>query len=210
MKAVTFDGFGAPEVLQVVERSSPQPGPGEVVVAVTAATINPTDLMMLDGTQAPLMAGLKPPFIAGMEYSGHIAAIGQGMDLLLGTPVIGVINPRTSKGGAQAAQICVSAKSVAGVAPGMDLVSAATVPMNALTAMLALEMLALAPGQSVLVTGGAGMVGGRSPSTGVGQPFCRNWASAMRERIFAITGSATAEARLPTRPRSSGNPVWRA
>jgi len=160
MKAVVFHEFGGPEVLRIEERPRYQPGPEEVVVAVAAATVNPTDLMMLHGIHASVMTDLVPPFIAGMEYSGRVAAIGERVDLSVGTEVLGVVNPRTPRGGAQAQEIVVPATFVAGLATGSNLLSAATVPMNALTAMLALEMLGLLPGQTLLVTGGSGMVGG--------------------------------------------------
>ena len=52
MRAVAFDVFGGPEVLHVAEMPEPQAGPGTVVVKVAAATINPTDVMMLAGKQA--------------------------------------------------------------------------------------------------------------------------------------------------------------
>ena len=160
MKAVTFHEFGGPEVLRIEDRPRRAPGPGELTVAVAAAPINPTDLLMLRGAQASMMTGLAPPFIAGMEYAGRVTAVGAGVDLPIGTAVIGVINPRTPKGGAQAEEIVVSANSVARIAKDADLVSASTVPMNALTAILALDMLNLARGQTLLVTGGAGMLGG--------------------------------------------------
>jgi NADPH:quinone reductase-like Zn-dependent oxidoreductase len=159
MKAVTFDSFGSPDVLRITDLPDPVPGPGEVVVAVCAATINPTDLMMLGGQQARLMTHLSPPFIAGMEFSGHVLRAGPRVALVPGQAVIGVVNPRRPQGGAQAQRICVPAVSVAPVAASGDLAAAATVPMNALTGMLALEFLALPPGSSLLVTGGAGQLG---------------------------------------------------
>lgn len=164
MKAVVFDSFGGPEVLHVADRPDPVAGPGEVVVAVAASTVNPTDMMMRSGAQAAMMKDLAPPFITGMEFSGRILAAGPGvdpgMDLAPGTPVIGVLNPRTPRGGAYAERIAVSARSVAVLDEGTDLIGAATVPMNALTASMALDLLNLAPGAPLMVTGGAGMLGG--------------------------------------------------
>ena len=126
---------------------------------VAATTVNPTDLMMRSGAQAAMMAGLTPPYIAGMEFSGTLLDPGPS-GLKQGQPVIGVVNPRTSRGGAYAEIIAVSARSIAPLSPKVDLVAAATVPMNALTAALALDFLALKRGQTLLVTGGAGMLGG--------------------------------------------------
>lgn len=159
MEAVLFDRFGPPEVLKIAERAEPVAGPDEVVVRVAAATINPTDLMMRRGEQAALMTELVPPYIAGMEFSGRVHAIGANVSLVPGQPMIGVVNPRRPQGGAHAELVSVPAASVAVVPGDIDLVQATTVPMNALTAMLALDMLALAPGQTVLITGGAGQLG---------------------------------------------------
>lgn len=159
MKAITFDRFGGPEVLTISELPDPEPGPGEVLVKIAATTVNPTDIMMRDGRQAAMMNDLRPPYIAGMEFSGTILDPGPTR-LQKGQPVIGVLNPRTPRGGAYAGTIAVSARSVAAISPEIDLVAAATVPMNALTAALALDFLKLKPGDALLVTGGAGMLGG--------------------------------------------------
>lgn len=163
MKAVTFSTFGGPEVLQIIEKAVPQPQPGEVVVAVAAATINPTDLMSLSGVRAQMMKELTPPYTAGMDFSGHVVAVGSGVSSLReGQGVIGVVSPRQPRGGAQAELICIPVASVAPVRQETDLVSAATVPMNALTAMLSLEILGLQPGENLLVTGATGMLGSLS------------------------------------------------
>ena len=159
MKAITFDTFGGPEVLTISDLPDPVAAAGEVVVKVAATTVNPTDIMMRNGAQAAMMQGLTPPFIAGMEFSGTILDPGQS-GLAVGTPVIGVLNPRTPRGGAYAEKIVVSQDAVAPISGASDLIGAATVPMNALTALLSLDFLAMAPGQTLLVTGGAGMLGG--------------------------------------------------
>lgn len=157
MRAVTFDRFGGPEVLHLAERPELLPGPGEVLVRIAAATVNPTDLLMRSGRQAALMQDLAPPFVPGMEFSGRIIG---GEALPQGQAVIGVVNPRRPQGGSFAEVIAVPAASVAALGGTVDLAAAATVPMNALTAMLALDMLGLTPGDALLVTGGAGMLGG--------------------------------------------------
>ena len=97
MRAIIFDEFGGPEVLQIRDLPDPTPGPGEVLVKVAATTVNPTDIMMRNGAQAAMMQGLEPPFIAGMEFSGTIRDAGTS-GLQVGQPVIGVLNPRTARG----------------------------------------------------------------------------------------------------------------
>ena len=161
MQAVTFSEFGGPEVLRVTEMPQPAPGAGEVVVRVAASPINPTDVMMRAGLQVSMMVGLSPPYIAGMEFSGHVHSLGKGVSgLAVGQPVMGVVNPRRPAGGAHTQFVCVPAASVVALPKDFDLVVASTVPMNGLTARAALDLLALRPGDTLLVTGAAGVLGG--------------------------------------------------
>lgn len=159
-RSVVFRHFGGPEVLQIADRPILAPAADEVVVRVAGAAVNPTDLMMRGGQQARLMTALEPPFVAGMEFSGRIHARGEGVALDIGQPVIGVVNPRRPQGGAHAEYVVVPAASVATVGEGVDLVDAGTIPMNALTAILALELAGVGAGDTVVITGGTGMVGG--------------------------------------------------
>lgn len=161
MLALAFMAFGGPDVLQVMDLPQPVAKAGELVVRVAASTINPTDLLMRSGQQAALMVGLTPPYVAGMEFAGHIHAIGEGVaELTAGQAVMGVVNPRTPAGGAHAQYVCVPAASVAPLNASADLMSAATVPMNGLTGLAALEALGLRRGETLLVTGGAGFLAG--------------------------------------------------
>ena len=160
MKSSAFQSFGAPEVVQLIELPVPTPAAGEIVVRVAASTVNPTDLMMRSGQQAGLMKDLKPPYIAGMEFAGRVHATSDSQRLRVGQAVMGIVNPRRPQGGAHAEYVCVPEASLAALPEGSDLVAACTVPMNGLTARMALEALGLAPGAILLVTGGAGAVGG--------------------------------------------------
>lgn len=159
MQALAFSSFGGPEVLVLTECALPSPRADEVLVRVAAATINPTDLLMRSGQQASMMQDLVPPYIAGMEFSGTVAGVGGDVhDIAVGQRVMGVVNPRRPSGGAHAQYLCVAASSVALLAATVDLVQAATVPMNGLTCLAAFQALDLQPGQTLLVTGGAGVV----------------------------------------------------
>lgn len=161
MFAVTFDEFGGPDVLRINERPIPVPGEGEVVVRVAASPVNPTDNLMRSGQQASMMTSLTPPYIAGMEFAGHVHSVGSGVSTVsVGQPVIGVVNPRRPAGGAHTQYVCVPAVSIASLDPSFDLVEASTVPMNSLTAQMAIDFLNLPPGSKVLVTGAAGVLGG--------------------------------------------------
>jgi NADPH:quinone reductase-like Zn-dependent oxidoreductase len=171
MRAVTFSRFGGPEVLEVSELPEPQPGPGEVRIRVAAATVNPTDISFRTGRQFTIAQlaemGVRPPFIPGMELAGVVDAAGEGTGWQRGDRVMAIVNPRRPGGGAQAERVVVPAASVARVPEGVSLEAAATLPMNGLTVRLALDRLALGPGQTLGVTGAAGAVGGYAVELGV-------------------------------------------
>jgi NADPH:quinone reductase-like Zn-dependent oxidoreductase len=93
-----------------------------------------------------------------------------------------IVNPRRPGGGAQAEQVVVPTASVARVPEGTSLEAAATLPMNGLTVRLALDRLALRPGQTLGVTGAAGAVGGYAVELGVADGL----------RVIAVAGSADA------------------
>ena len=170
MRAVTFSRLGGPEVLEVVELPAPQPGPGEVRIRVAAATVNPTDISFRSGRQFTVAQlaemGVRPPFIPGMELAGVVDAVGEGTSWRPGDRVMAIVNPRRPGGGAQAELVVVPVASVARVPEGTGLEAAATLPMNGLTVRLALDKLALRPGQTLGVTGAAGAVGGYAVELG--------------------------------------------
>ena len=181
MRAVTFSRFGGPEVLEVGELPEPQPGPGEVRIRVAAATVNPTDISFRSGRQTTVQlheSGARPPYIPGMELAGVVDAVGEGTDWHTGDRVMAIVNPRRPGGGAQAELVVVPAASVARVPEGISLEAAATLPMNGLTVRLALDRLALHPGQTLGVTGAAGAVGGYAVELGVSDGL----------RVIAVAG----------------------
>jgi NADPH2:quinone reductase len=173
MRAVTFSRLGGPEVLEVSELPAPRPGPGEVRIRVAAATVNPTDISFRSGRQLTVAQlaemGVHPPYIPGMELAGVVDAVGDGTNWRDGDRVMAIVNPRRPGGGAQAELVVVPAASVARVPEGTSLEAAATLPMNGLTVRLALDRLALKPGQTLGVTGAAGAVGGYAVELGVAE-----------------------------------------
>jgi NADPH:quinone reductase len=159
MRAVGITRFGGPEVLEIVERPVPEPGEGEVRIRVAAATVNPTDTVLRAGRfHAP--DGAQPPYVPGMELAGTVDAAGAGSGFCPGDRVMAITSPRSVHGGAQAELVVVPADSVVAVPDGISLIAAATLPMNGLTAVRALDLLGLGPGETLAVTGAAGAVGG--------------------------------------------------
>ena len=169
MRAVTFSQFGGPEVLEVSDLPQREPGPGQVRVRVAAATVNPTDIGFRSGRQSAALGDLQPPYIPGMELAGVVEAAGEGTGLQPGEQVMAIVVPRRPEGGAMAESVVVPAASVARVPEGASLEQAATLPMNGLTVRLALDLLALKPGDTLAVTGAAGAVGGYAIELGVAE-----------------------------------------
>jgi len=155
-RAVGILETGGPEVLRVIERDVREPQGGEVRIAVAAAAVNPTDIALREGFG---VEGLPPPWTPGMDAAGVVEAVGEDVDrLAVGDEVMAVVGPRRPEGGAQAELIVVPAASVVSIPDGASLHEASTLPMNGLTARLSLELLDLEAGQTLVVTGAAGLL----------------------------------------------------
>ncbi|OLR92631.1 alcohol dehydrogenase catalytic domain-containing protein [Actinokineospora bangkokensis] len=162
MKAIGLHEFGGPDVLRVLELPEPRAGRGEVRIRVHAAAVNATDALLRIGGHAVRMPGVEPPFIPGMDAAGVIDDLGPDVAprLSAGQEVIAIVPFTGRHGGAYAEQVVVPAASVVAAPSGIPLTAASTVPMNALTARLALDTLALPRGAHLAITGAAGAVGG--------------------------------------------------
>jgi NADPH:quinone reductase len=156
MRAVAITAPGGPEVLRVLDRPVREPGPGEVRIAVRAAAVNPTDI----GLRETGDDTVPPPWVPGMDAAGTLEVVGAGAEdrLAAGAAVMAAVTPRRPEGGAQQEQLIAPAASVVPVPAGATLEQAATLPMNGLTALLGLDLLGLAPGATLAVTGGAGLL----------------------------------------------------
>lgn len=161
MRAIGLFEFGGPEVLRLIDLPESQPGAGQVRVRVHAATVNPTDTLLRNGSRAQALRAVPPPHVPGMDVAGVIDAIGAGTttDLAIGDAVMAMVDNQGSHGGYRES-IVLPADAVAPVPEGVALVQAATLPMNGLTARQTLDQLALQPGQTLAVTGAAGCYGG--------------------------------------------------
>lgn len=161
MKAIAYTEPGGPDVLEVMELPDPVPGPGEVVIRVRAAAVSPTDTMRRVGMRD--VAGAEPPYVVGMDAAGMIESIGSDTDtdLEIGDAVMAIVVPNGSHG-AYSEKIAVPVESVARIPDGASLIEASTLPMNGLTARLALDKLNLPAGSTIAVTGAAGAFGGYS------------------------------------------------
>jgi NADPH:quinone reductase len=160
MRASGFYRYGPPEVLEFVELPELTPHAGEVRVRVEAATVNPADTLFRSGGLSAAVAAAEPPYVAGLEFAGTVDAVGSDAGWERGAAVMGITAFIPNGRGAHAEQVVVDARSVADIPKGASMAQAATLPMNGLTARLALDRLSLSPGQTLAVTGAAGAVGG--------------------------------------------------
>lgn len=160
MRAVGLMRFGGPEVLEVVDVPETHAGPGEVRLSVHAAAVNPTDTLLRSGARADAMKDDPPPYVPGMDAAGIVDEVGAGVThVTVGDRVMAIVLPKGSHG-AYRESVVLPADSVVRAPAGSTHAQAASLPMNALTARLSLDLLGLAPGQVIAVTGAAGAYGG--------------------------------------------------
>ncbi|MFG2373041.1 NADP-dependent oxidoreductase [Streptomyces sp. NPDC048504] len=155
-KAYVFTRYGGPETEALVEVDRPSAGPGEVLVAVRAAGVNPVDWKQRNGYRRPGETGSRAfPAVFGQEVSGVVREIGAGVDgFAVGDEVFG----STVAGGY--AEYALLAATVTAHRPAeLSFTDAATLPVAAATAYDGIRQLDLPAGATVLVTGAGGGVG---------------------------------------------------
>lgn len=160
MRAIAIDGFGGPEALRLVELPVPQPGPGEVLVRVAYAGVNPADWKAREGKLARYF-DYRFPFVPGFDLAGTVEAVGAGVEgLTPGDRVFGLSKQGQGEQGSYAEYCLAWAAMLAPVPGSVGLAEAAGLPVAGATAYGALlDAGALRAGQSVLINGGAGGVG---------------------------------------------------
>lgn len=143
MMAVRMHAFGGPDVLRHEAAPRPAPAPGEVLVRVRAAGLNPPDWYLRDGYGA-LPPEWRPrmtfPIIPGTDVSGEVAALGDGVEgFAIGDAVYAMVRfpSHLAEGrgpGGYAEHVAVPAAELARVPAGLDHLHAAAAPMSLLTA----------------------------------------------------------------------------
>lgn len=157
MHAILVERFGGPEVLQVASVEEPTPGPGEVLVRVAAAGVNPVDWKVRAGAAGERFG--RPPYVPGWDVAGVVEATGDGVSAFAaGDEVFGM--PRFPKpAGCYAEYVSAPAGQLAAAPAGMDRAAAAGLPLAGLTALQVLDLAGVTKGQRVLVHAAAGGVG---------------------------------------------------
>ena len=158
-KAITLSGVGI-ETLQLSEIPDAVAGPGEVLIAVEAASINPVDRGAATAGYGDKMPG-DAPWILGWDLAGTITGVGAGVDAaLVGRRVLGFSQWFKGGPGLQRSQVALPLDNVAVVGDALPAAELTTFGLNGLTALQVLDAAELQAGQSVLVIGASGGVGG--------------------------------------------------
>jgi NADPH:quinone reductase-like Zn-dependent oxidoreductase len=153
MKAIVVHEYGGPEVLKFEEYPDPVPGPGEVLVRVAAASVNPIDFKRRAGLTKDFYP-LSFPGLIGVDVSGTVVKVGPGVEAFtVGNRVFAMADNTY-------AELCVvKADALADIPEGIDLIQAAALPLVTTTGNQLLSATGIKAGQTVMVAGAQGNVG---------------------------------------------------
>ncbi len=160
MRAAQINEYGDADVLQfTTDADKPTAGAGQVLVEVHAASVNPFDYKVRAG-QTQQIAQLTFPATLGGDFAGTIVEIGDGVNgFEVGQEVYGQTSPLSGHG-SFAEFTPVKAESLASKPASVDFITAAAIPLTAVSAYQALvDTLHLSAGQKILIHGGAGGIG---------------------------------------------------
>jgi NADPH:quinone reductase-like Zn-dependent oxidoreductase len=153
MKAIVVHEYGGPEVLKYEDYPDPVPGPGEVLVRVAAASVNPIDYKRRAGLTKDFYP-LQFPGLIGIDLAGTVVRIGPRVEgFSVGDQVFAMADNTY-------AELCVvKAAVLAKVPKGLDLIQAAALPLVTVTGNQLLAATGIKAGQTVMVIGAVGNVG---------------------------------------------------
>ncbi|MFC0153372.1 NADP-dependent oxidoreductase [Xanthomonas dyei] len=158
MKAVIVDQYKKHGPVRIGEMPMPQLRPNDVLIKVSAASLNPLDAKVRDG-EFKMLLPFKTPFVLGNDVAGVVTQVGTAVrDIAVGDAVFAKIEP--GRIGTLAEYVAIDAAVVAPKPASLSMEDAASFPLVGLTAWQALvETAALKPGQKVLIHAGSGGVG---------------------------------------------------
>jgi len=193
MKAVQYERFGGPEVLHYLDLAEPMPGPGEVLIETGAIGVNFPDIRERLGVYNKAetrVGGVDLPQVGGLAVAGTVVAAGSNVTSMIGRRVVALM-----KKGAYA-QFAVAAEELCAVVDDdADLTALAGLAAQAACAHLLLQAsTTLLPGESLLVHGAAGGVGGLAVQIGkaLGASLVIGTASTRQRRDFVLALGAHA------------------
>jgi NADPH:quinone reductase-like Zn-dependent oxidoreductase len=153
MKAIVVHQYGGPEVLKFEDYPDPVAGPGEVLVRVAAASVNPIDYKRRAGLTKDFYP-MQFPSLIGVDMSGTVVKVGPGVVTFTAGDRVFAMGDNTY------AQLCVvKADVLADIPQGLDLIEAAALPLVTVTGNQLISATGIKAGQTVLVVGAQGGVG---------------------------------------------------
>lgn len=159
MRAMSYERFGGNEVLALTEQPMPKVGPGEVLVQVRSAAVNPVDWKIMAGGLDALMDTIFP-VVPGWDVAGVVVQVGiDAPESSLGDEVIAYARKDVVHGGTFAEYVSVPVRMLAPKPRAMSWDEAAGLPLAGLTALRVLTRLGVREDETVLVHGAAGGVG---------------------------------------------------
>ncbi|WP_427892768.1 zinc-binding dehydrogenase [Kribbella sp. GL6] len=154
MKAVAIKAFGGPEGLSVVDLPDPEPGSGQVRIAVEAVGVGGVDVLIRSGTLSAF--GFREGLVPGSEVAGTVVAVGPDTDRSwIGQRVWAF----TGLGGGYAEQAIAAVEDVVPLPPGLSPAGSVTLGSSGVVAHFGLAHAHFRRGESVLVRGAAGSIG---------------------------------------------------
>ncbi|GAA2746932.1 NADP-dependent oxidoreductase [Kitasatospora cinereorecta] len=156
MKALVATEYQALDRLALADRPMPSAGPGELVLKVEAAALNPLDLALVTGAARELYP-VRHPLVVGMDVAGTVEEVGAGVvGYAPGDPVLAFVG---QAGAVAEYTVAAPGPRLAPRPPGLDAVRAAALPESGMTAVCLLRAVGLRAGESVLVVGATGGIG---------------------------------------------------
>lgn len=160
MKAVQIDTYGGPETVSVREIAVPTPGPGQILVRIDAASLNPFDTKLREGMMQASIH-LDFPYTPGGDFAGTVAALGTEVaDVAVGDAVYGQAYAISGGTGAFAEYALTTPAKIARAPKHLTVTEKAALPLVAVSAYQALtEHIGLKKGQRLFINGGTGGIG---------------------------------------------------
>ncbi|MGW2343274.1 NADP-dependent oxidoreductase [Streptomyces sp. NPDC001661] len=159
MKAITLNAYGGPDALRLTDLADPKVAPGEVLIRVRAAGVNPVDWKLAAGGLDPIME-THFPLVPGWDVAGVVERVGFDVEEFApGDEVFGYIRKDTAQLGAYAEYVSAHVRMLARKPAALSWEQAAGVPLAGLTAYQAIKRVGVGAGDTVLVHAAAGGVG---------------------------------------------------
>lgn len=156
---MTYDRYGDNDELRMTDRPVPKVGPGEVLIRVTRAAVNPVDWKIMSGGLDALMDAIFP-VVPGWDVAGIVEAVGPDTpEFAAGDRVSAYARKQVVSGGTFAEYVSVMADDVAAIPDEVGDDVAAALPLAGLTALRVLETLAVTKGETLLIHAASGGVG---------------------------------------------------